>query len=234
MDLHVFSVFPEFYRAHRKYGMIARGIDRGKLDLSAWSLRRFTNDHYGEIDDKSYGGDFGMVMKPEPYFRGVEHVKETRGDAPVMMMSPDGRPLDNKQAKRLSKRERMIILTGRYEGVDQRVRDHLVDECWSIGPYVTPGGDLPALVLISSVIRQIPGVIGNENSVQRDSFQAGQLAPPHYTRPAEYRGYRVPEVLLSGNHKKIEEWRRLRVEERTRDWQNKGWNHRSNTKMEES
>jgi len=233
MDIHVLTVFPWFYSAHREHGMISKGIEKQRISLTPWSLRRFTPDHSDEIDDRSYGGEFGMVMKPEPYFRGVEHIHETRGKGPVMMMAPDGRPLDNSTAKSLSERDRMIILTGRYEGVDQRVSDHLVDERWSIGPYVTSGGDLPALVLISSVIRHIPGVIGNETSVDRDSFQSGRLAPPHYTRPDEYRGYRVPDVLRSGDHQKIEEWRRKQSKKRTRRWQANNWNRRLKTVMEE-
>lgn len=233
MDIHILTVFPQFYRPHRNYGMISQGIEKEKISLTSWSLRRFTPDNYGEIDDRSYGGEFGMVMKPEPYFRGVEHIHETRGNGSVLMMAPDGRPLDNSAAKSLSKRDRIIILTGRYEGVDQRVSEHLVDERWSIGPYITSGGDLPALVLISSVIRHIPGVIGNKTSVARDSFQSGRLAPPHYTRPQEYRGYRVPEVLRSGNHQEIAQWRQQQARKRTWRWHENNWDRRSNTSMEE-
>jgi len=214
----VLTAFPQFYRPHLDYGLVSKAIERGELSLTPWSLRRFTEDHYGEIDDRVYGGKFGMLMKPEPYFRGVEHLTETRGSGTVVMTAPDGLVLDNKSAKRLSNRSRMIILTGRYEGVDQRVREHLVDEVWSIGPYVTPGGDLPALVLISSIIRHIPGVVQNKTSVECDSFQNETLAPPHYTRPAEFRGYQVPEVLRSGDHQKIEQWRRRQSEIRTRHW----------------
>ncbi|MFB6355588.1 MAG: tRNA (guanosine(37)-N1)-methyltransferase TrmD [bacterium] len=216
MEAHVLTVFPEMYRQHRNHGIMGKAVDKDKLELTPWSLRRFTDDRNGNIDDHAYGGEFGMVLKPEPFFRGVDHITETRGDATVMMTSPGGRQFDNDAAKRLSKRSRMIILTGRYEGVDQRVRDHLVDEVWSIGPYVTPGGDLPALVLLSSIIRHIDGVLGNETSIQRDSFQNDRLAPPHYTRPQSYRGHDVPEVLLSGDHQRIEEWRRHQAKQRTK------------------
>jgi tRNA (guanine37-N1)-methyltransferase len=155
-------------------------------------------------------------LKPEPFFRGVEHIRETRGKAITILMAPDGRIFDSDSAKDLSKRERIIILSGRYEGIDHRVRKHLVDEVWSVGPYVTPGGDIPSLALISSVIRQIPGVVGNQTSVEQDSFQENRLAPPHYTRPRTYRGHAVPEILLSGDHKRIEEWRERQALKRTR------------------
>lgn len=216
MDVHVLTVFPQLYRPFREYGLIKEGLRKDLISLTCWSLRRFTDDEYGTIDDAAYGGEYGMVMKPEPYFRGVEHIRETRGDAPVLQVAPDGEQFDNDSAKALSNRDRIIILTGRYEGVDQRVRDELVDEVWSIGPYVTPGGDLPALVLTSAVVRHVPGVVGNETSVREDSYQDDRLAPPHYTRPETFRGMSVPDVLLSGDHGRIEEWRRQQALERTR------------------
>jgi tRNA (guanine37-N1)-methyltransferase len=232
VEFDVLTAFPQFYRPHLEHGLIGKGIERGKVDVRPWSLRRFTPDDYGEIDDRAYGGEFGMVMKPGPYFRGVEHVKETRGDAPVLLTSPDGRRLDNEAAKSLSERDQMIILTGRYEGVDQRVRDEVVDECWSIGPYVTPGGDLPALVMISAIIRHVSGVVGNQTSVERDSFQDDRLAPPHYTRPETFRGHSVPEVLRSGHHEKIKEWRREQAQRRTEQWQKQSHNQRNATTEE--
>lgn len=215
MDVHVLTVFPQLYRPFGRYGLLAKAIDQGTLSLTPWSLRRFTEDDYGEIDDSAYGGKYGMVMKPEPYFRGVDHIRRTRGEGRTLLMAPDGEELTNERAKHLSERDRMIILSGRYEGVDNRVREHVADEVWSIGSYVTPGGDLPALVLLASVIRHIPGVVGNQSSVQDDSYQDGLLATPHYTRPETFRGYSVPEVLLSGDHKKIEEWRRKQAKQRT-------------------
>ncbi len=216
MKFHVLTVFPEFYQPFLEQGQLHQGIKNDCLEIKTWNLRRFADDDYGQVDDRAYGGRFGMVMKPEPYFRGVEEIKEQTGDVPVLLMAPDGRKLDNQAAKNLSDRDEIIILTGRYEGIDHRVRKYLVDEMWSIGPYITPGGDLPALVFISAVARHVPGVVGNRFSVQADSFQNRTLAPPHYTRPAEYRGYKVPEVLLSGDHGKIEKWRRKKALERTR------------------
>lgn len=215
MDVHALTVFPQLYRPFGRFGLLAKAIDQGDLALTPWSLRRFTPDEYGEIDDRVYGGQYGMVMKPEPYFEGVEHIRETRGSGPAILMAPDGKELTNERAKHLSERDRIIILSGRYEGVDNRVRKHLADEVWSIGSYVTPGGDLPALVLIASVVRHIPGVVGNQSSVEDDSYQDGLLAPPHYTRPESYRGYSVPDVLLSGDHKRIEEWRKKQAKKRT-------------------
>ncbi|MFB6344831.1 MAG: tRNA (guanosine(37)-N1)-methyltransferase TrmD [bacterium] len=215
MDIHVLTVFPQYYRPFGRYGLMARAMEEGHMNLTPWSLRRFTPDDYGEIDDRAYGGKYGMVMKPEPYFRGVEHIRDSRGDGSTLLMAPDGKELTNQRAKDLSKRERIIILTGRYEGVDNRVRENLADDVWSIGSYVTPGGDLPALVLITSVIRHISGVVGNQSSVANDSYQDGLLAPPHYTRPDTYRGFTVPDVLLSGDHKKIEEWRQQQARRRT-------------------
>ncbi len=216
VEFHVLTVFPQLYRPFLKDGVLAKGVQKGELQVTVWSLRRFTPDDYGQVDDRVYGGRYGMLMKPEPYFRGVEHIRNTRGDASVVLTAPDGRTFDHSAAVRLSKRNRIIMLTGRYEGVDHRVREHLADEIWSIGSYVTPGGDLPALVMISSVARQLPGVVSNPTSVKRESFAREGLAPPHYTRPAEYRGHEVPEVLRSGDHQKIQAWRRKQSRERTR------------------
>jgi tRNA (guanine37-N1)-methyltransferase len=217
LDIHVLTVFPQLYRPFRTHGLVKQGLKKNKFKLSTWSLRRFTEDDYGDIDARAYGGNYGMVMKPGPYFRGVEHIHESRGPGKTLLMAPDGRQFDNEAAKDLSNRDRIIILSGRYEGIDQRVRDELCDEVWSIGPYVTPGGDLPALVMISSIVRHIPGVVGNRTSVSQDSFQRNRLAPPHYTRPREFRDLTVPDVLLSGDHGRIEEWRKQKAEERTRE-----------------
>jgi len=217
MDIHVLTVFPELYRPFRNHGLIKQGLKKNRLELSCWSLRRFTDDQYGEIDDSAYGGEYGMVLKPGPFFRGVEHIRSSRGDGSALLMAPDGCQFDNDAAKDLSDRDRIIILSGRYEGIDRRVRDHLADEVWSTGPYVTPGGDLPALTLISAVIRHRNGVVGNETSVARDSFQDGRLAPPHYTRPRSFRGYEVPDVLLSGDHERIAKWRKRQSIERTKE-----------------
>ena len=217
MQIHVLTVFPQLYRAFKEYGMIARAIKKEQLELCCWSLRRFTEDSYGEVDDRPYGGGPGMVMKPEPYFRGVEHLQNYCSGAPVLLTDAGGKKFDQEAADYLSERQEMIILTGRYEGVDQRVKDNLVDECWSLGDFVTPDGDLPALTIISAVARLLPGVLGNESSVKEDSFQDNRLAPPVYTRPENYRGMAVPEVLLSGDHGAVERWRRTKARERTEE-----------------
>lgn len=217
MDFQVLTIFPQLYRPFRRQGILAKALREGRVSLDVWSLRRFTPDDYGEVDDRAYGGEFGMVMKPEPYFRGLEHLRESRGDGPVLLTAADGEPFSNEMAKDLSGEDRIIILTGRYEGVDQRVRDQLVDRTVSIGPYVTPGGDLPALVMISSIVRHVPGVVSNPTSVEQDSYQDDRLAPPHYTRPREFRGHAVPEVLRSGDHERIRRWREEKALERTQE-----------------
>ncbi len=215
------TVFPQFYRPFTRQGLVARGIEKGLITITPWSLRRFTSDDYGQIDDMAYGGEFGMVMKPGPYFRGVEHIKQYCENPLVIMTAPDGNKFDNKAAKSLSKCSEIIILTGRYEGIDARVRENIVDEVWSIGQFITPGGDLPALTMVSAIARQVPGVVGSSHSVQADSFQNDRLAPPHYTRPSKFRGLEVPEVLLSGDHKKIKEWRLNKARERTERYREK-------------
>lgn len=216
MEFHVLTLFPQLYRPFLRDGMLAQGVEKEHFEVVLWNLRRFTPDEYGQVDDRVYGGRYGMLMKPEPYFRGVDHIRETRGEASVLLMAPDGRTFDHHAARRLSKRDRIIMLSGRYEGVDNRVREHLVDGVWSIGSYVTPGGDLPALVMMSAIARQVPGVVSNPISVEHDSYERGRLAPPHYTRPEEFRGYTVPEVLRSGDHERIRQWRREQSRERTR------------------
>lgn len=214
MEVHVLTVFPQYYRPFRRYGILAKALRQGDLSLRIWSLRRFT-DANQRIDDRAYGGGRGMVMKPEPYFRAVDHIRSSRGAAKVLMTAPDGRQLTNQGARSLSKRSRFIIITGRYEGVDHRVREQVVDELWSVGSYVTPGGDLPALTILSAAIRFVPGVLGNDTSVAEDSFEDQQLDTPHYTRPASYRGHDVPEVLRSGDHQRIREWRSRQARRRT-------------------
>lgn len=216
MEVHILTVFPQLYRPFRKYGLIKQAIDGGDIDLFCWSLRRFTDDSYGDIDARAYGGEHGMVLKPGPFFRGVEHIRSSYGEAKTLLLAPDGRQLDNDSAKDLSTRDRMIILSGRYEGIDHRVREQLANEIWSVGPFITSGGDIPALAMISSFVRHIPGVVGNRTSVEKDSFQQDRLAPPHYTRPRTFREYSVPEVLLSGDHQKIAEWRKEKSIERTK------------------
>lgn len=217
MKIEVVTIFPTMLEAVFEHGMIRQGRRKGLVDLRVVDLRRFADDRHRTVDDRPYGGGAGMVLKPEPLFRAVEYCREedpTPG--PVLLMSPQGRLFDQEAAKRLSLERRMIILCGRYEGVDQRVVDHLVDEEISIGDYVVSGGELPAAVVVDAVVRLLPGVLGEGESALQDSFMEGLLDHPHYTRPAEFRGWKVPEVLLSGDHEAIRRWREERAKELTR------------------
>ena len=197
-------------------GVVGRAIARGLLDVRVHDLRDSTTDRHRVVDDVPFGGGPGMVLKPEPLFRAVETIREERGDpAAVILTSPDGPRFSHEHAERLSRLPHVVILCGRYEGVDERVRQSLATEELSIGDYVLTGGELPALVIADAVARLVPGVVGDEASVSRDSFARGLLDYPQYTRPAEFRGLAVPPVLLSGHHQEIETWRRRQALVRT-------------------
>ena len=197
-------------------GVIARGIAGGLVDVRVHDLRDFTTDRHRSVDDVPYGGGPGMVMKPEPLIRAVEHISATRGKpAAVVMLSPQGRTFTQAEAVRLVALRHVALLCGRYEGMDERVRDLVATEEISIGDYVLSGGELPALVVLDAVSRLVPGVVGDEQSVVEDSFSGGVLDYPHYTRPAEVAGRRVPDVLLSGHHADVRRWRRKAALART-------------------
>lgn len=198
--------------------IVGRARERGLLTLRVWDIRDFTTDRHRTVDDTPYGGGAGMVMKPEPIHRALEHVKASSGTPAdrVILMSPQGRPFVQQVAKELAQADRLILICGHYEGVDERVRTRLVTDEISIGDYVLTGGELPAMVLIDAVARLIPGVLGSEESANEESFGDGLLEYPHYTRPREYLGESVPEVLLSGNHEAIRRWRRKESLRRTR------------------
>jgi tRNA (guanine37-N1)-methyltransferase len=205
-------------------GIVARAIGRGVLDVRVHDLRDFTTDRHRVVDDVPFGGGPGMVLKPEPLFAAVDAIREDRCGAAlqgchhaVILTSPDGERFTHAVARRLSTLDHVVILCGRYEGVDERVREHLATETISIGDYVVSGGELAALVIVDAVARLVPGVVGDEASVAGDTFaRDGMLDYPQYTRPAEFRGFGVPPVLLSGHHAEIERWRRERALERTR------------------
>ena len=186
--------------------------EKGKLEIHLHNLRDYTLDKHRKVDDRPFGGGPGMILTPEPVFRAVEAIKQTadgrRQTAKVILLSPQGKTLNQKLAEKLSKRKHLILICGRYEGVDERVRESLVDEEISIGDYILSGGELAALVLTDSLARLLPGVLGHKDSNVRESFSDNLLEYPQYTRPADFRGLRVPQVLLSGDHKKIEEWRK--------------------------
>lgn len=211
----MFTIFPAVVEAPLPGSLLGRAIGAGVLDVRVHDLRQWSVDRHRTVDDAPFGGGPGMVMKPEPFFAAVESLDPDRGR--VLLMSPAGRRLDQELVRALSSEPHLTILCGRYEGVDERVADGLPAEEISIGDYVLSGGELPALVLIEAVTRLVPGVIGKEASHEQDSFSAGGLLDhPHYTRPQEFRGMSVPEVLVSGNHGEVDRWRRDAAIEKTR------------------
>jgi tRNA (guanine37-N1)-methyltransferase len=210
----VVSLFPEFFEPIFGAGVVGRAIVRGLVELHAHDLREHTHDRHRQVDDVPYGGGPGMVLKPEPLFEAIEAVRsQNRG--PVILMEPWGEPFTQQVARELATEPGLVIVCGRYEGIDDRVRESLADREISIGDFVLSGGELPAMVVIDAVSRLLPGVLGDEESLAGDSFSADLLGHPQYTRPAEYRGLRVPEVLLSGNHREIEAWRKAQAQRRT-------------------
>ena len=197
-------------------GVVSRGIERGLLDVRVHDLRAHTTDRHRTVDDVPYGGGPGMVMKPEPLFKAVTAIRQERGTpSAVVLLSPQGRPFTQAEAERLSGLAHIVLLCGRYEGMDERVRELVATEELSIGDYVLSGGELPALVVVDAVSRLVPGVVGDAESVERDSFTRGLLDYPHYTRPAEFEGRPVPEVLLSGHHAEVRRWRKREALHRT-------------------
>ena len=216
MIVDIVTIFPRMVEGALSEGVIGRARESGVIDVRAWDLRDFTDDRHRTVDDVAYGGGPGMVMKPAPIFAAVEAIGRERGKADaVVLMTPQGRPFSHGEAARLSAMDRVVIICGRYEGVDERVAEGLVTDELSIGDYVLTGGELPALVVVDAVTRLVPGVVGDSASVVEDSFVGGLLDYPHYTRPAEFAGRVVPDVLLSGHHGEIDRWRRRERVRRT-------------------
>ena len=215
MRVDVCTIFPGIFAGALGESLLGRAIAAGVLDVRIHDIRDFTADKHRQVDDESFGGGPGMVMKPEPIFEAVESLGPDRGR--VLMLSPAGRRLDQALVRELSRETRLVLVCGRYEGVDERVVEGLPAEEISIGDYVLSGGEIPALVLLESVTRLVPGVIGKEGSLEQDSFSLPEMLDhPHYTRPREYRGMRVPDVLLGGNHAEIDRWRREAALAKTR------------------
>jgi len=208
------TIFPGIFESPLRESLLGKAIEAGILDVRVHDIRDFTTDRHRQVDDESYGGGPGMVMKPEPVFAAVESLGE--GPRRVILLSPAGRRLNQALARELAKEPWLVLISGRYEGVDERVVEGLPAEEISIGDYVLSGGEIPALVLLEAVTRLVPGVVGSEESLERESFEEGTLDHPHYTRPSEFRGMRVPDVLLSGNHAEVERWRREAALEKTR------------------
>ena len=209
----VLSLFPKTIEGFTEESILGKAIDRGLLEINSLDLRRWAKGKHREADDRPFGGGAGMVLKPEPLFDAIEEISNE--STTVVYMAPDGEPLSTPLARELSESQHLLLISGHYEGIDQRVRDEVVDREISIGDYVLTNGALPATVLIDAVGRQVPGVLGDEESLTDESFENNLLAHPQYTRPAEYRGMKVPEVLLSGNHQEISKWRQEKRMERT-------------------
>jgi len=205
MNYNIITIFPELINMFAKTGFIKRAIEKDYIDMNIIDLRSYSNNKHNRVDDKSYGGGPGMVMQYEPIHSSIKDIKN-KGS--ILYLSPQGEPLTQQKLKNLSLQDNLTILCGRYEGVDQRVIDNLVDEEVSIGDYVISGGESASMVLIEGIARLIPGVVDDIESIKQDSFQAGVLDHPHYTKPENIKGMAIPDVLISGNHQKIEIWRR--------------------------
>lgn len=218
MRVDVLTLFPEMFAAISEHGITSRAVRQDLLQLHCWNPRSYTEDRHQTVDDRPFGGGPGMVMKIEPLKRALADAKAAAGGAAkVIYLSPQGRRLDQAAVRELAKEEALILIAGRYEGIDERFIEAHVDEEWSIGDYVLSGGELPAMVLIDAVTRLLPGALGHADSAEEDSFTDGLLDCPHYTRPEVYAGKRVPAVLLSGNHEHIRRWRLQQALGRT--WQ---------------
>ncbi len=216
MKFDIVTIFPRMFDTTLGEGVVARGIASGILDVAVHDLRDFTEDRHRVVDDVAYGGGPGMVLKPEPLFRAVDAIRVARGEpGAIVLTSPQGRRFTQAEASRLRDLGHVVVLCGRYEGVDDRVRAALATDELSIGDYVLSGGELPALVIVDAVARLVPGVVGDRESVEADSFSRGFFDYPHYTRPAEFRGFKVPDVLVSGHHARISRWRKRQALRRT-------------------
>lgn len=217
MRIDVITLFPEMLRERAGYGIQGRAIQQGLLELETWNPRDYSRDRHRSVDDRPYGGGPGMVMQVQPLQATIQAARAHGPAAPVIYLSPQGRTFDQRKARELARLERIILLAGRYEGIDERVIDMEVDEELSIGDYVLSGGELPALVVMDAVTRLLPGALGDADSALEDSFMDGLLDYPHYTRPEEIAGQRVPQPLLEGDHAAIKRWRRKQALGRT--WQ---------------
>ncbi len=221
MRIDILTLFPQMFEVPFGFGIFKRAIDNGLVSLNLHNIRDYTHDKHHTADDYPYGGGAGMVLKPEPIFEAVEAikagVKDEEAELPIILLTPQGRPFSQRIAGELSRNRHLVFICGHYEGVDERVQEHLATDEISIGDYVLTGGEVPAMVVIDAVLRLLPGVLGSEDSLLEDSHASGLLEYPQYTRPEDYRGWKVPEVLLSGNHARIAKWRREQIIRRTQE-----------------
>jgi tRNA (guanine37-N1)-methyltransferase len=215
MRIDIITVLPELLESPFNYSIIKRAKEKGLVEINIINLRDFTTDKYKSVDDYAFGGGAGMVMMIEPVYKAIEKLKSEREYDEIIYTSPDGEKFNQKMANQLSLKNNILILAGHYKGVDQRIRDHLITREISIGDYVLSGGELPAAVITDAIVRLIPGAISDEQSALSDSFQDDLLAPPVYTRPSDFNGWKVPDILLSGHAAEIEKWRHEQSEERT-------------------
>lgn len=218
MRMDVLTLFPEMFEGVFTSSILGKAQEKGIVSLSAVNFRQYAGNKHGTVDDTPYGGGGGMVLKPDPIFRAVEDLlgRTEQGTVPrIILMCPQGETFTQRKAEELAREEHLIFICGHYEGYDERIREHLVTDELSIGDYVLTGGELPAMIIIDSITRLLPGVLGNELSAVTDSFSTGLLEYPHYTRPVEFRGWKVPDILLSGHHANIEDWRRREALRRT-------------------
>jgi len=211
----VLSIFPEMFHSPLNFSLLKKAQEKGLIEIDLHDIRDWAEDKHNMTDDAPYGGGCGMVMKVEPVERALAAVKRADVQSLVLLMTPQGETFNQKIATRLAEEKHIIMICGRYEGVDERIREHLADREISIGDYILTGGELSALVVIDAVSRLIPGVLGNDASAATESFSQGLLEYPQYTRPADYKGWRVPDVLVSGNHAQIERWQRIEAIKRT-------------------
>ena len=217
---HVLTLFPGMFAGPTSESIIGRAQEKGLVELNLHDIREHTHDRRRSVDDYPFGGGYGMVMKPEPLFEAVETLRADASladDTPIILLTPQGRPLTQAVVEELGERSELVLICGRYEGVDERIRRHLATDEISLGDFVLSGGELAAMALIDAVTRLVPGVLGSIESALDDSFTTGLLQHPQYTRPAEFRDWKVPDVLLSGNHAEIERWRRRESLRRTRE-----------------
>ena len=217
MKFHLLTIFPEFFEGPFKHGVVARAAQYGSLEIYLHDLRNWTHDLHRTVDDRPFGGGEGMLLKPEPIFEAVESIWPARtAKQRIILLSAQGRKFTQAMARELLDNEELLLICGRYEGVDERIAQHLADEELSIGDYVLSGGELAAVCVIDTVARLLPGVLGNHDSSLNESFEAGILDCPQWTRPADFRGWKVPEELLSGNHAEIKKWRQKAALEKTK------------------